>query len=301
MLIYSTYINAKSSFTDLTLAIDGSTSCTGLALLSGNDLVFLTRCLRDKAKGESAVRYKIYLKQYLTEYILGAQGLSRIIYEEPCMDNRTAVKNLYMLASTVKEILIENEDTLRGREIEYIEVSNMRWKKFLLSPNKVPNRTEKAKTVIRERVYQLYPFLETLNPTQDEIDALGMGYTSINKPRLELVDRPLARPFKKHIEFIGTQKEQPVQEILSRLQTPIPRRLTAEGIKCIILERKCELDTQIRKDMSTDDVILVYRFSSKKQGNIVLKYQLSELVASSNYIYCIVWRERKTRSLNNVL
>ena len=65
---YSRNENAKevelSSYKNLTLAIDGSTDCTGIAILTDTHKIFdLVKCKREKTK-ESAVRYKLELKKY---------------------------------------------------------------------------------------------------------------------------------------------------------------------------------------------------------------------------------------------
>lgn len=294
-----------SSYKNLTLAIDGSTDCTGIAIITDTRKIFdLVKCKREKTK-ESAVRYKLELKKYLASIILNTKKISRIVYEEPCMDNRTAIKNLYMLFSTVKEILIENEDILQERKIEYIEISNMKWKKLLLAPSKVPNKTEKAKEAVTQKIYFRYPELIDLQLSQDEVDALGIGYATLDEIKENLINKPVARKFAYNIEFIGTQE--PVLDINTllqqqqRLNSKIPKSVINNGIKEIKLERKKNFEETIRKDMSNDDILLVYSFQSGKQGSIILHYKLSDLAKESNYIYIIVWRKRRTQSLSNII
>lgn len=302
---YSQNEKELSSYKNLTLAIDGSTDCTGIAILTDTHKIFdLVKCKRDKTK-ESAVRYKLELKKYLASIILNTKKISRIVYEEPCMDNRTAIKNLYMLFSTVKEILIENEDILQERKIEYIEISNMKWKKLLLAPSKVPNKTEKAKEAVTQKIYSIYPELIDLQLSQDEVDALGIGYATLDEIKENLINKPVARKFAYNIEFIGTQE--PVLDINTllqqqqRLNSKIPKSVINNGIKEIKLERKKNFEETIRKDMSNDDILLVYSFPSGKQGSIILHYKLSDLAKESNYIYIIVWRKRRTQSLSNII
>lgn len=275
------------------IAIDGSTSNTGMAIVRKLDgaLMFLLKFTRDTNGDESPVRYKVRFKRELTELLKRSTLSNEVYYEEPCIGYAGAVKNLYMLRSTVEEVIIENEPRLDY--VKHYEVNNKRWKKLFLAPDKCPNNTEAEKKAVREKLLRYMPFME--GSTQDEIDATCFGITVATSLRQGLTGDSLEskakpKPFKYEVEFMGADSD---DEMLALLMDEYhgPEKILNNGIYLIDMDKRARFEPTIYKSMGQDDKLLIIKFSSDSHSNIVLEHRIGFLAAEFSYIYALVWRK----------
>lgn len=274
------------------LSIDGSTSNSGLAILRECDgAIMYSMCATRDSSGETPVHYKIRLKRQVADILRRNKYITQIYYEEPIIHNASAVASLFMLRTFIEEMIIENEP-----EFDYIkhyEISNMRWKKEFLAPDKVPQGTEKQKKAVRDKLEASLPFLNKV--TQDEIDAICMGYVACtylkdNKDVKELESKKKARPFKYNSIFIGADDD---DNMLTEFMDVYngPKKLLDKPISFTEIDGKTDFDKHIYNTMGQDeDRILIVKFSSKHHGNIILEHKIGNLAAQYDYIYAIVWR-----------
>lgn len=280
------------------LSIDGSTSNSGLALLRESDgaLLYTMSAKRDST-GETPVHYKIRLKKQVKEILQANRRITTIFYEEPCIGYASSVANLFMLRTFIEEMIIENEP-----EFDYLkhyEISNKRWKKLFLSPDKCPTGTDLEKKAVRNKLESFMPFLHTIS--QDEIDAICMGYAACRfmiegQTAEELESKKKLSKFQYNIEFIATDKDDNMFVELYDVYTG-PKILLENGISFTEIPGKVNFDKHVYKTMGLDDKLLIIKFSSKTHANLVLQYKIGNLAAQYEYIYALVWR--KTRKTNN--
>lgn len=273
------------------LAIDGSTTNSGLAILRESDgAILYSMCATRDSSGETPVHYKIRLKRQVADILRRNKFITQVYYEEPVIANITAVANLFMLRTFIEEMIIENEP-----EFDYIkhyEVSNMRWKKEFLAPDKVPSGTENQKKAVRAKIESGLPFL--CKVTQDEIDAICMGYVACkflmnNQSGDDLKSKKKARAFKYNITFIGAEKDDDMLVELWDIYKG-PEKLMENGISFTEINGKTNFEKHIYETMGDDDKVLIIKFSSKHHGNIVLQHHIGNLAAMYPYIYAVVWR-----------
>lgn len=274
------------------LSIDGSTSNSGLAILRESDgALMYSMCATRDTSGETPVHYKIRLKRQVADILRRNKYIQQVYYEEPVVANITSVANLFMLRTFIEEMIIENEP-----EFDYIkhyEISNMKWKKLFLAPDKVPTGTENQKKAVRNKVELSLPFLNKV--TQDEIDAICMGYVAcvhlINGGEAEeLESKKKVRPFKYNVNFIGADKDDDMLTEFYDIYNG-PEKLLENGINFSEISGKTNFEKHIYQTMGPDDdKILIIKFSSKHHGNIVLEHRIGQLAAQYEYIYAIVWR-----------
>ena len=274
------------------LAIDGSTSNSGLAILRESDgALMYSMCATRDASGETPVHYKIRLKRQVADILRRNKYIQQVYYEEPVIANITAVANLFMLRSFIEEMIIENEP-----EFDYIkhyEVSNMKWKKLFLAPDKVPSGTENQKKAVRVKVEQGLPFLNKV--TQDEIDAICMGYVACTTLKdggsgEDLKSKKKVRPFKFNSVFIGADTDDNMLTEFYDIYSG-PKKLLENGISFTEIDGKTKFEQHIYNTMGPDDdKVLIIKFSSKHHGNVVLEHRIGNLAAQYDYIYAVVWR-----------
>lgn len=275
------------------LAIDGSTSNSGLAIMREYDGALLySMCATRDSSGETPVHYKIRLKRQVADILRRNKYITQVYYEEPVIANISSVKSLFMLRTFIEELIIESEP-----EFDYLkhyEVSNMRWKKHFLNPDKVPSGTDNQKKAVRTRLETYLPFLNRV--TQDEIDAIAMGFVACKFLREggenageELQSKKKAHPFKYNITFIGAEKD---DDMLVELWDIFngPKKLMENGINFSEIDGKRNFEKHIYETMSDEDKLLIIKFSSKHHGNIVLQHKIGNLAAQYPYIYALVWR-----------
>ena len=277
------------------LAIDGSTSNSGLAIMRERDGALLySMCATRDSSGETPVHYKIRLKRQVMDILRRNKYIQQIYYEEPTIANVTAVANLFMLRTFVEEMIIEYEP-----EFDYIkhyEINNMRWKKAFLAPDKVPSGTDNQKKAVRVKLESGLPFLN--KATQDEIDAICMGYVACTNLKEggtgeELQSKKKARAFQYNVTFIGAEDDDAMLTEFYDVYKG-PQKLLENGLSFTEIDGKKNFDKHIYETMGAeDDKILIIKFSSKHHGNIVLQHRIGNLAAQYSYLYAIVWR--KTR------
>lgn len=274
------------------LSIDGSTSNSGLAILRESDgALMYSMCATRDASGETPVHYKIRLKRQVADILRRNKYIQQVYYEEPVIANITAVANLFMLRTFIEEMIIENEP-----EFDYIkhyEISNMKWKRLFLAPDKVPSGTENQKKAVRAKVEQGLPFLNKV--TQDEIDAICMGYVACTTLKEggsgeDLQSKKKVRPFKYNSVFIGADTDDNMLTEFYDIYNG-PKKLLENGISFTEIDGKTKFDQHIYNTMGPDDdKVLIIKFSSKHHGNVVLEHRIGNLAAQYDYIYAVVWR-----------
>jgi hypothetical protein len=276
------------------LAIDGSTTNTGMSILRESDgaLLYSISAAREKDK-ETPVRYKIQLKRQVCEILKRNKYIQTIIYEEPVVAYASAVGNLFMLKAFIEEMVIENEPDFNY--LKTYEVSNMKWKKLFLAPDKIPQGSEKQKEAVRKRLESSLPFLSVV--TQDEIDSISMGYVACvnimkNVGLDELQSKKKPSKFLYNIQFVGAEDDETVfQEFGDTYEGP--QSILENGIRIQEIDGRAKFDKTIYELMGSDDKLLIIKFSSKHHGNVVLEHKIGGLAATFPYIYAFVWR--KTR------
>lgn len=278
------------------LSIDGSTSNSGLAILRESDgALMYSMCATRDSSGETPVHYKVRLKRQVTDILRRNKYIQQTYYEEPIIHNISSVSSLFMLRTFIEEMIIENEPDFDY--MKHYEISNMRWKKLFLAPDKVPSGTENQKKAVRAKLEQFLPFLNKV--TQDEIDAICMGFVACTTLKNggtgdDLQSKKKARPFKYNSVFIGANSD---DDMLAEFQDIYngPVKLLENNISFTDISGKTNFDQHIYNTMGQDDKVLIIKFSSKHHGNVVLEHRIGNLAAQYDYIYAIVWRvTRKT-------
>ncbi len=276
------------------IAIDGSTSNTGVSLVRESDgALIATMAFKHENDKESAVKYKVLLKRVLHKLLLNNRCIEWVFYEEPFLGYVGAAKNLLMLRTLVEELIYEQEPELDY--IKFHEINNMKWKKLFLYPDKVPVGTECQKAAVRKKLVVELPFLECI--TQDEVDATCIAYvaaTSIRKGlEIELQTKKKTRPFKYSVKFIGADSD---DDMLMELGDSIDElgMVASNGVQLVSLSGRENWDKKIYETMGQEDKLLLLKFSSNKFGNIILENRLGHLT-QYEYIYALVWRTRRKR------
>lgn len=274
------------------LSIDGSTSNSGLAIMRESDgALMYSMCATRDSKGETPVHYKVRLKRQVADILRRNKYITQVYYEEPVIANLSAVPNLFMLRTFIEETIIENEPEFDY--IKHFEIANTRWKKELLAPDKIPQGTENQKKAVRAKIESYLPFLNKV--TQDEIDAIGMGfavckYLKDNRSGEELQSKKKVRPFKYHSIFIGAYEDDGMLTELYDVYNG-PEKLLENGISFTEIDGKTDFDKHVYQTMgSEDDKLLIIKFSSKQHGDLILKNKIGNLAAMYPYIYALVWR-----------
>lgn len=288
----------KINITEYSLmAIDGSTTNSGIAILRQHDgaILYLISATREKEgnNAESPVRYKVRLKQQVKN-ILGLNHLiDTVYYEEPVVNNITAVANLFMLRTFIEEMVIENEP-----EFDYLkhyEINNLRWKRVFLAPDKVPAGTDLQKEAVRNKLVKALPFLETVS--QDECDALGMGfaadmYLKDDKSSDEIASKKKPHAFGYNMNFIGADSDESMLDEFCDTYTG-PEKLIQNGISFLTIDGRANFDKFVYEAMGDDDKILVIKFESRYHGDLILQNRIGSLATTYDYIYVIVWRKSR--------
>lgn len=279
------------------LSIDGSTTNSGLAILRESDgaLLYLLSAKREKDT-ETPVHYKIRLKRAVTQILRANRFIRTVYYEEPCIGYASAVGNLFMLRAFVEEMIIENEP-----EFDYLkhyEISNKKWKKLFLAPDKCPTGSDAEKKAVRTKAEFYLPFLITAS--QDEIDALAMGFAAIKfmvegNSAEDLESKKKLSKFQYNIDFIATDKDDNMWVELFDIYKG-PEILLQNGIHLTEIDSKVNFDKHVYQTMGIEDKLLIVKFSSKHHANLILQHKIGHLAAQYPYIYALVWR--KTRKHN---
>lgn len=275
------------------LAIDGSTTNTGAAILRETDGAIIS-VISFKNDDESAVHYKVRLKRAIQELLRQNRVIKNIFYEEPFIEYVEAAYNLLMLRTFIQEIKVENEPEFNY--IQYTEVNNKKWKRLFLAPDKCPNDSKLEKEAVKNKLIGALPWLSGI--TQDEIDAIAMGFVAVTKLKEgeeeELRSKKKARPFQYNIHFIGAEDEDVMmQEMFDFCKIPID--VLRNGIAIVELPPRCNFEQKIYDLMGQDDKLLILKFPSDRYGDVILKHQIGYLAASFSTLYAIIWRKTRKR------
>lgn len=273
------------------MGVDCSTTCTGVTIYSvaKKEPIYTFACKR--SDNELAVRYKVYLKSFMTALILQIKSkLSDIYYEEPFVGQYVeSSMTLISMRTFIPEILIENEDKL-NRVIEFHEVNNKSWKRDLLD-GKVPSSTELEKKAIADKINKLYSCYKEL--TQDEHDSLGIAMYGIHtlQGSAELKVK-YNKGYALSGQFIGADSDTVAYNELEYVLDDIPKRLKDAEIKLVNVGKKQDVEDEVYKALHQKDIIILAKFVPQEHGRMLLKYQLGELT-NSDFIYWYVWRKAK--------
>lgn len=281
---------------DAILAIDGSTSNSGLAILRKKDGALYNCMAISRESDEEPVRYKVRLKEFIKELLRANKNITYVYYEEPIVEYVSAVPNLMMLRTMVNEIKIENEP-----EFNYVgnsELNNRKWKKAFITPDKLPEKSEAQKKIVRDRLLQSLPMVE--NVTQDEIDAIAMGYAALKMMAMgydedELQSKKKAKKFQYNIDFVGADNESNAIEYFFECGNKVPASVIENGMKYIEIGQRADFDKTVYEEMGADDKLLVVAFPSDKHCDLVLKYRIGSIAALNDYIYAFVWRKARKK------
>lgn len=296
------------------ISVDGSTSNTGITLLSERSVPLVTISVSSDGLEvpdgiEFAVYYKIFLKSVLKELLIKSPCVNAAFYEEPIVQYVNNVKSLFGLRTVVPEILVEEQITLLAnrRKIIYREIPNEWWKKRFLAPEKVPPGTTLQKEAIRRRANQLFPW--TLDPriTQDECDSLGMGVVCggmvFTGQEEELGAKKKVKPFKFEVRFIGAESNlEAVEELVTTKDTwkpKIPSRFEGQTYTITTLSGNGTFEKKVYEIMQDRDELLILKFKSTQYLPALMKYGVSSLTSEYNYVYAVCWRSSRKGGTKN--
>lgn len=273
------------------IAIDGSTTCTGVAILRECDGA-ISCSIAFIREDETPVQYKVRLKRAIKDILARNRHITKVYYEEPFLGYAKAAMNLMMLRTFVEELIEENEPNFNY--LTNIEVSNMKWKKLFLTPEKVAAGTEAQKEQVYKKLIACLPFLDGI--TQDEADAISMGFVAAVKLKQgtedELESKKKARPFQYNSRFIGADDDDGMLQEFHDIYDG-PKHLLDEGTRMITIPSTANFDKKVYEAMGSEDRVVIVKFASHHHGNIILANRIGHLCASFSYIYAIIWR--KTR------
>jgi len=274
------------------MAIDGSTTNTGIAILRKRDGGFYYSISVKREPNETPVQYKVRLKKMVEGLLVKNRVIEHVYYEEPFLGYAEAAKNLFMLRTFVEELIVEQEPNLNY--LGHTEISNMKWKKIFLDPVKVPQGTVNQKAEVRKKLEGYLPYLSTI--TQDEIDAIAMGYSALLMIKLQtegkLESKKKVTPFKYNVEFIGADYDDAMLEEFNEV-VKAPQKVLENGVKLVDIPNTILFDNAVYKHMEDEDKILILKFRKDHHGNVILKHRIGQLAAQFPYIYAIVWRKNR--------
>lgn len=282
--------------TEALIGIDASTNNTGVCIIDcvNEKPIYSIELKRDK--GSSAIEYKVEFKQVMTKILFGNRGVYanvvNIVQEEPFISAmKTTSEVLMALRTSIPEILIENKPL--GSKYIYHEMNNKTWKKKLFYPDKCPNNSELEKKKAKEIICRMFPIYENLS--QDEIDSTGIALIStklINSgegiKKKERVSR-----FKYNIEFIGAFDIESAIEEINYMS--IPSEVKNNGLKIVSMPSNGDFDKKVYTEMGEEDMLLMFEFSKKTAGNIILKYRLYDIASRFDNLYAVVWRQNRKK------
>lgn len=310
--------------TEIGIGIDGSSSNTGIAIMTKDmALVGTTGFKRAKkgSKDEDYVEYKIRLKEELRSMLLACKNCIKYVwYEEPFVGYADSSSVLMAIRTTVKEILIENKEELSG--IVFREINNKKWKKIFLETHnsrlpgvkgnyKTLSDAEKAAiaSVLTPRLLDDNLESQKSSATQDEMDAIGIAFTGWHsvKFNINLASKKAVHSFSYEIRFelYNETPEDTEQGLYSSIYSSIeeyniPTRVTDNGITIKILNGRGQFENLIYENMGEDDKLLVFVYKACKYANILFnKGQDSGILNAINdlgdnqTIVAYIWRKNR--------
>lgn len=277
------------------IAIDGSTATTGITVVrySDNFPLFIIRISREES--EAPVKYKVMLKRVLKDLLENNPMIVESVYEEPTLRFASAVKNLFMLRTSVEELVYENEPQFDY--LKYPEINNKRWKRLWIAPDKLKGTSDEEKVQIANKFKMMFPYFTDV--VQDEMDSTGLGmiYVYCRNAGYDIKDlesKKKAHKFDFKVEFIGADDDECAFMDLIEMENS-PKFLFDAGVTLVDFTSRGELDKAIYEAMGSDDKIVIIKYKSSSHGNINLKYNLGRLAAEYDYIYAVAWRKNRKR------
>lgn len=275
------------------LSIDGSTDNTGVGVLRKSDgAVFYSCSFARDHSGETPVQYKVRLKREIDKILRGNRLIDTIFYEEPFIGYANATKNLMMLRTFVEELIVENEPDYDY--IKHIEINNLRWKKEFLAPSKVPSGTDSQKAAVREKLVASMPYLSIV--TQDEVDAIAMGFIALVKLRMgdenALESKKKVHPFQYNVQFFGADEDEIMLQDFVEFYSG-PKSILSNGVMMTEINGTVNFEKHIYSSMGSDDKVLIIKFPSSTHGDVILKHKIGNLSYEYSYIYAVVWRKAR--------
>lgn len=275
------------------LGIDASSTNTGISIVGAEGSLLYTMALHREDK-ESPVEFKLKYKEFMRSLIETNLNIEKIWYEEHFIGYAEAAKILFMLRSTIEEIIIEDK-----LHISYNEMSNKKWKKYLFQMcnyGKCPSGTDLEKKAVRECLLAQMPGLDGI--TQDEFDSLGVTMVALmygSTGDLESKKKP--KKFNYEVKFFGGDEEDDSDFFLQYGDGTgiVPKKLVEENCIFYELNGREKFDNAIYRQLCDDDVPLILKFKSSKYGDIVLRNEIGYLSDSYENIYAVVWRKTRKR------
>lgn len=268
------------------LGMDSSSSRSGVCLMSvGGRLGFTSAVIRENS--ETLAEYKIALKKYLAG-LLKQYTIAHTAYEEPFIGFAGDAKALYMMSSSLEELLVET-----GLGFSVTSVNNKRWKKQFFGKIEGGSAVQKEKA--RQRAIELFPALKVLEANgkdYDESDALGIAYYLAKCVREDALDKMTSKgkPKKFGYDIILAGGAITAGEALKLVDKPRKDGVIVENINS-----KRNFDLAVYTLMQGKDAVLVLHFNSGKFGDIILKHGAGELAAKNGVLSAIVARKSSAK------
>ncbi len=264
------------------LALDGSTSRSGICVMSASGkLDFVGAVIRG---AESVVEYKLGLKWVLSE-VIKCCTIRHAAYEEPFIGYANDAKGLYMIASSLDEVVAEE-----SLPVMVVGVNNKRWKSQFLQ-TKLHGGRDVQKKLVYEKAVSLAPGLAACK--DDETDAFGLAYylsRCVREGMLHSMSSKGKPPkFGYDLRLFGGRLTS--EEVMGFIGT----QRVKDGFLQRDISAKRSFSGAVYELMQGKDAMLVLHFKSGKFGNIVLEHGAGELAAFNEYLTAVVTRKSKRR------
>lgn len=280
------------------VSVDGSTSSTGITLLTLSGKPLASIRITPDVKNDPII-FKLDLKRFMEWFMLSYTSLIEICYEEPVIEYLGNVKALFGLRTAIPEILVEQKDVLNNR-IKFIETPNGLWKRIFLAPAKMPNGTNLQKEAVRNKLIQMYPWVNDPSFSEDECDSMAFGIAycsqSVNGLEDQMQSSKKITPFKFNARIIGANSDDDFMEefVYRKKQLRLPKRLSTDiELTPIELPGTGRFDKHVFKLMGSDDKLLVVKFKSKYYAPIRFEYDTDNESLDYDYAYALIWRNSK--------
>lgn len=285
------------------MAIDGSSTRSGISIIGlDRKIKYVIALERGTEINETSIQYKVALKRFIDSVLERNPGIGVIYYEEPFIEYIESSKVLLSLRTSVEEIIAERAPLYDY--IKFIEAGNQKWKRQFLHPDKVPSGTPAQKLAVRNKIYRMYPLLNTECITEDECDSLGLGLValdhSFDNTEESLKSKKKVKPFNYNIQFIGAYDEDEMFNDLSELikTYKIPQKLVdsfMEDPDIVELNGRGLFKNLVYENMGTDDKLLILSFNRGKYANVLLENRVTYISEDRPKVYAIIWRKSRKK------
>ena len=291
---------------DMLIGVDASTSNTGVHIINIDNGIqgipfgcsLYSFSLKPDA-GENPAKYKVELKDWFMRNIINRNYTQHILYEEPFIGHPSAIPNLMMLRTSFDELMYEKPILTENMIVHH--VSNKRWKKIFVAPQKVMIGTEYEKKQIQEVALACNPFTKVFS--EDEFDAYGLccaGLKMLMSGELSELDiKKKVKPFNYEVAFIpcdyfedmsGVENDLPF--IIEQISDAVPDVVIENGTNYYRMNGVDRFDQSVYNTIGDSDILGIVHFEPRKHGNVVLKYRLSPL-KNSRSIIALCWRKAR--------